>query len=518
MAKKIIPLSLIIILLMLLISPNSILLQAFFTRFLPANTINPVTVFIIAIFILGAMPLYLGRRERSSFGFSSRLSKRKVTAGSVISFAAIAGLEEPKRELEEIIQFMKNPDRFKKVGAKIPRGIILYGPPGTGKTLLARSLAQEAGVEFIAASGSEFVEKYVGMGASRVRDLFAKASHCKDGVILFIDEMDSLGRKREEGENHIEKDQTLNQLLVELDGFNPDINNIVVLGSTNRLDMLDPALLRPGRFDRHINIGYPTLKDRIEILRLHTRNKPVAQIDLENLAYQTSGMTGAELANICNEAAIIAARNNREEILQEDITNAIDRIVAGIENKSYRMQGKERERVVYHESGHAVVGYILGEEPVRRVSILPRGQALGFVIQSTDAEKKLYTKEEILNKIATCMGGRAAEEIIFHDHSSGASNDIQKATEMALQMVTELGMAKNLSNCSYILQKDPAFIYEEVENIVQYALQQAKQILGDNMPLFKAFAKELLEKESLNEPDIQQIIATYPPVKSEQKR
>ncbi|NLG33330.1 MAG: ATP-dependent zinc metalloprotease FtsH, partial [Syntrophomonadaceae bacterium] len=422
-------------------------------------------------------------------------------------FLKIAGLEEPKRELYEILEFIRFPDKFRMLGAKIPKGIILYGPPGTGKTLLAKSLAQEAEVEFVAVSGSEFVEKYVGMGASRVRELFERARQSPNGAIIFIDEIDSLGRKREGGENHIEKDQTLNQLLVEMDGFNTEQENIIVIGSTNRLDILDPALLRPGRFDRHISISYPSLKERLEILKVHTADKPLRDVNLEYIAHQTSGMTGADLANICNEAAIMAVRNNQDCITINDMIAAMDRIIAGIENHSYLMSEQERKRVACHESGHAVVGFFLGDEQVRRVSILPRGETLGFIMQSGKHDKRLYTFTELSNKIITAMAGRAAEELMFGEVSSGSGNDIQKATDIALKMVSELGMAENrISNCSYVLKQDPVFIYNEVERIVQNALNQAKSIIRKNYSVFEDLFAELLNKESLSESELEVIL------------
>jgi cell division protease FtsH len=429
--------------------------------------------------------------------------KKETSKGKNIIFEEVAGLEEPKRELGEILDFLWYPEKYLSLGARIPRGIIMYGPPGTGKTLLAKSLAKEAEVEFIAASGSEFVEKYVGLGARRVRELFSKAREHKEGAVIFIDEIDSLGRKREAGADNIEKDQTLNQLLVEMDGFNSRKDPIIIIGSTNRLDILDPALLRPGRFDRHISIGYPSFSERFDILKMHVKNKPMQDISLEAFAYKTSGMTGADLENICNEAALIAARKNANIIIEADVNEAIDRIIAGIENRSYIPSDKEKSLVAYHEAGHALAGIILGGEPVRRISILPRGKALGFTIQSEESDKRLYTKQEILNKITVLMAGRAAEEIIFNEITSGAANDIEKSTNMAFKMITELGMLDNhLSNLSYIINTDPKFVYDEVEKIVSDCLHRAKEMLTNNREKLVGIAEDLLRKESLNEEDI----------------
>lgn len=420
-------------------------------------------------------------------------------------FARIAGLEEPKRELVEILEFIQNPAKFKKLGARIPRGVILYGPPGTGKTLLAKSLAAEAGVEFIYASGSEFVEKYVGMGAFRVRELFARARRLSAAVI-FIDELDALGKKRGDSDMSIEKDQTLNQLLTELDGFNSSDDTIVVIGATNMLNLLDTALLRPGRFDRHISIGYPCYQDRCEILKVHTRNKPLKNIDIENLAYQTSGLTGADLANICNESAIIAARNDRDFISNDDINMAVDRIIAGIENKAYFPSDDEKRRVAFHEAGHAVCGFILTGDSVKRVSILPRGESLGFTIQNSENEKRLFTKRELMNKLIALMGGRAAEEIVFNEATSGASNDIEKATDIAVKMVAELGMSeRGISNRTYILKQKPESIYPEVEKVIKDALTEARKVLKKNETFLHKLADYLIVKETIYEEEVRDI-------------
>lgn len=509
-------------LLIILIAPNSSFLKGILGKVINTAYLTPLNVTIFAIVSIAAVVLTVGileKKRQNIFNVfkerngtskktkisihEERIAKKRNSKGKKAVFEEVAGLEEPKRELGELLDFLRNPEKFLSLGARIPRGIIMYGPPGTGKTLLAKSLAQEAEVEFIAASGSEFVEKYVGMGASRVRELFDKARQYKEGAIIFIDEIDSLGRKREGGENSIEKDQTLNQLLVEMDGFSSWRDPVIIIGSTNRLDILDPALLRPGRFDRHISIGYPSFKERFEILKMHVKNKPMQDISLEAFAYKTAGMTGAQLENICNESAIIAARKNANFINEDDVNEAIDRIIAGIENRSYIPSDREKSLVAYHEAGHALVGIILGGEPVRRISILPRGSTLGFTIQSEESDKRLYTKQEILNRIAVLMAGRAAEEIIFNEVTSGAANDIEKSTTMAFKMITEWGMVdSNISNLSYITSTDPKFVYDEVEKILRSCLDGAKEILTDNRDKLVKLSEDLLRKESLNEEDI----------------
>lgn len=509
-------------LLIILIAPNSAFIKGILGKILNTSYLTPLNVTIFVIVAIFTMTFTMGMlerkrqnifnvfKERNGTGKKARILragertvKKGSSKGEKAVFGEVAGLDEPKRELGEVLDFLRNPEKFLSLGARIPRGIIMYGPPGTGKTLLAKSLAKEAEVEFIAASGSEFVEKYVGMGASRVRELFDKARQYKEGAIIFIDEIDSLGRKREGGENSIEKDQTLNQLLVEMDGFSSRKDPVIIIGSTNRLDILDPALLRPGRFDRHISIGYPSFRERLEILKMHVKNKPMQDISLEAFAYKTSGMTGADLENICNESAIIAARRNAQIINEDDVNEAIDRIIAGIENRSYIPSDREKSLVAYHEAGHALAGIILGGEPVRRISILPRGKALGFTIQSEESDKRLYTKQEILNRIVVLMAGRAAEEITFNEVTSGAANDIEKSTNMAFKMVTELGMVNsNISNLAYITNTDPKFVYDEVEEIVRDCLDRAKEVLTDNREKLVGIAEDLLRKESLNEEDI----------------
>ena len=351
------------------------------------------------------------------------------------TFIDVAGLDEVKEELFEIVDFMKNPDKYKKMGAKIPKGVLFYGPPGTGKTLLASAVAGETNSSFFNVTGSEFVEKYVGVGAKRVRTLFEKARK-EAPSIIFIDEIDAIGAKRHLESNN-EKDQTLNQLLVEMDGFNKD-SNVIIVGATNRLDLLDEALLRPGRFDRHIHIGSPNFHTRHEILKVHTNNKPLdPSVDLELLAKKTHGFNGAHLSNIANEAAIFAVRDNSPIITAVHFDKALERVIAGLESKNSTLIEKEKEIVSYHEAGHALVSNILGICPIQKISIVPRGEALGYVLQLPDEDRYIYTKEELIGKIKILLAGKASEEVIFNHQSTGAKDDLKKVTDIANQMVCE---------------------------------------------------------------------------------
>ena len=361
-------------------------------------------------------------------------SKPKTT------FRDVAGLDEVKEELFEVVDFMKSPDKYIKMGAKIPKGILFYGPPGTGKTLLASAVAGETDSSFFNVTGSEFVEKYVGVGAKRVRTLFEKARK-EAPSIIFIDEIDAIGARRHSESNN-EKDQTLNQLLVEMDGFNKD-DNIIIVGATNRLDLLDEALLRPGRFDRHIRINSPNYNSRYEILKVHTNNKPLhKEVDLKLLARKTHGFNGAHLANIANEAAIFAVRDNSSEITSYHFDKALERVIAGIEQKNSVLIAKEKKIVSYHEAGHAIVSNIVNICPIQKISIVPRGEALGYVLQLPDEDRYIYTKEELIGKIKILLAGKAAEEIIFNHLSTGAKDDLKKVTDIADQMVCEYGMSK----------------------------------------------------------------------------
>ncbi len=425
---------------------------------------------------------------------------------SLVNFEQVAGLEEVKEELQEIIDFIKNPEKYHKMGARVPKGILFYGPPGTGKTLLAKAIAGETEASFFPASGSEFVEKYVGVGAKRVRTLFEKAKK-ETPSIIFIDEIDAIGAKRTIDSNN-EKDQTLNQLLIEMDGFHTD-QTVIVIGATNRLDLLDEALLRPGRFDRHIYIGNPDVRTREEILKVHTKDKPIDKmVDIRNLAKRTHGMSGAHLANIANEAAILAVRNNKNTIGISEFNEAIEKVIAGLKRKNAVISEKEKRIVAYHEAGHALVGKILNTDCISKVSILPRGEALGYVIHAPNEDKYLATTEELKNRIRVLLGGRAGEQLVCGEISTGARDDLKKATEIAYQMVCEYGMS-NLGNRVF----EPAFLkncYEivdsEIKQIIEECYEDALALLKANMHFLFSIAHELHEKESLTAEELDQIM------------
>lgn len=419
-----------------------------------------------------------------------------------ITFKDVAGLDEVIDELKVIIDFMTNTEKYNKMGAKIPKGILFYGPPGTGKTLLATALAGETNSTFISASGSEFVEKYVGVGASRIRALFAKAKKSAPSII-FIDEIDAVGTKRNT-DNNSEKDQTLNQLLVEMDGFNSN-EGIIVIGATNRIDMLDEALLRPGRFDRTIHIGAPNMKARLEILKVHTRNKPLDEsVSLSELARKTHGMTGAHLAAMCNEAAILAVMKNKSKIGKEEFEEALERVIAGLKKKNPSVLEKERNIAAYHEAGHALIGKILNVNTIEKISIVPRGEALGYVLNFPKEDAFLLTKTELKNKITMLLGGRASEEIIFNEISTGAENDLKEATKIAYQMVCNYGMSE-LGNRVIDLHmlKSTEIVDKEIDKIINSCYTLAKKLLLENKHKVIAIAQKLLEKDSITKEELE---------------
>lgn len=438
--------------------------------------------------------------EKETPSESTDATKPKTT------FVDVAGLEEVKEELFEIVDFMKNPDKYKKMGAKIPKGVLFYGPPGTGKTLLASAVAGETNASFFNVTGSEFVEKYVGVGAKRVRTLFEKAR--KDAPsIIFIDEIDAIGAKRHLESNN-EKDQTLNQLLVEMDGFNKD-SNILIIASTNRLDLLDDALLRPGRFDRHVHIGDPNYHTRFEILKVHTKNKPLdPTVDLELLAKKTHGFNGAHLANIANEAAIFAVRENSEIITSLHFDKAIERVIAGLESKNSKLIEREKRIVSYHEAGHALVSNTLGINPIQKVSIIPRGQALGYVLQLPDEDRYIYTKDELVGKIKILLAGKAAEEIIFGHKSTGAKDDLKKVTDIATQMVCDYGMS-NLgfmtidNNQRNFLSKK---VQEEANSIITGCYEETLSLLNNSLNDLHLVSQHLYDNETMTHEELKNII------------
>ncbi|WP_207707387.1 ATP-dependent zinc metalloprotease FtsH [Crassaminicella thermophila] len=426
-----------------------------------------------------------------------------------VRFNDVAGLDEVKEELAEIIDFIKSPQKYHKMGAKIPKGILFHGPPGTGKTLLAQALAGETESSFFSASGSEFVEKYVGVGAKRVRSLFEKAKKSAPSVI-FIDEIDAIGAKRTTESNN-EKDQTLNQLLIEMDGFNSD-QTVVVIGATNRLDLLDEALLRPGRFDRHMFIGNPDVRAREEIFLVHTKNKPIDKsVDIKALAKRTHGMSGAHISNIANEAAILAVRNNKTTIGIEEFNEAIEKVIAGLQRKNTVILEKEKRKVSFHEAGHALMGKILNTDLVSKVSIVPRGEALGYVMYAPEEDRYLTTTEELKNKIKVLLGGRCAEQIIFGEISTGAKDDLKKANSIAYQMVCDYGMS-NLLNRVF----EPAFVKncypmidKEIKNIIEECYNDTFEVLKNNSNLLSTIAHELYEKETLSGEELENIIQIH---------
>ncbi len=438
--------------------------------------------------------------------------KRKTT------FDDVAGADEEKEELAEIVEFLKDPTRFNNIGARIPKGVLLVGPPGTGKTLLARAVAGEAGVPFFSISGSDFVEMYVGVGASRVRDLFEQAKKNSPSII-FIDEIDAVGRHRGAGMGggHDEREQTLNQLLVEMDGFGAN-EGVIIIAATNRPDILDPALLRPGRFDRQITVGHPDIKGREDILKVHAKGKPLApDVDLGVIARSTAGFTGADLENLLNEAALLAARKHQKAITSKDIEEATIKVVVGTEKKSHKISDKEKKLTAYHEAGHAIATFSLeGQDPVHQISIIPRGMAGGYTMSVPTEDKSTYSKNYMLDNIVTLLGGRVAEKIILGDISTGASNDIERSTEIARKMVTRYGMSDVLGPIVFGSSHDEVFlgrdynhtrnysettaaeIDEEVNKIILNAYDRCEKILNDNIDKLHAIAKFLLEHEKMD--------------------
>ncbi len=468
-----------------------------------------------------------GNNQAFSFGRSKvRIfldNKPKVT------FADVAGVEEAKEELKEVVEFLRNPQKFRQLGAKIPKGILLVGPPGTGKTLLARAVAGEANVPFLSISGSEFVEMFVGVGAARVRDLFNQAKRLSPSIV-FIDELDAVGRHRGAGlgGGHDEREQTLNQLLVEMDGFDEN-TNVIVLAATNRPDILDTALLRPGRFDRRVVVDRPNLEGRKKILEVHIRGKPIAKdVNIELLAKGTPGFVGADLANLVNEAAILAARRNRKEINMQDFEEAIEKVIAGPEKKSRIIRSSEKEIVAFHELGHALVGKLLPKaNPVHKVTIIPRGLALGYTLQIPEEDRYLLTKEELEAEISVLLGGRAAEELIFGQPTSGAADDLKRAVEIARKMICEFGMSKRLKNLSLGDQHSEVFlgkdlmqirnfsedtakiIDEEIKEIVDTAYSRALNILKTHEKILRELSKVLIEKETLEGEEIDRYLRNF---------
>lgn len=489
-------------------------------------------IFLVLIWIIFMRQMQMGGNKAMSFG---KAKAKLVSQKSVkVTFADVAGIEEAKYEVEEIIEFLKDPQKFSKLGGKIPKGVLLVGSPGTGKTLLAKAIAGEAGVPFFSISGSDFVEMFVGVGASRVRDLFDQAKK-NAPCIIFIDEIDAVGRQRGAGlgGGHDEREQTLNQLLVEMDGFEGN-EGIIILAATNRPDVLDPALLRPGRFDRQIVVPVPDVKGRLEILKVHTRKIPLADgVPLEKIARGTPGFTGADLSNLVNEAALVAARKSKDKVDMSDFEFAKDKVLMGVERKSMVISDTEKKNTAYHEAGHALVAKLSpGTDPIHKVTIIPRGRALGVTQQLPLTDRYTYTKEYLLNTLKILLGGRAAEEIALNHMTTGAGNDLERATDLARKMVVEWGMSEKLGPLTFGKKDEQIFlgreiarhkdysektsedIDEEIKRIVLDAYENSKKILTDNYALLERLANTLLEKETIEGSDIDILIAEYNALKS----
>ena len=485
--------------------------------------------FLPFILLIGMMFFFLNQMNGGNRAMQFGKSRAKTLNKDVpkTTFADVAGADEAVEELQEIKDFLSSPAKFQAVGARIPKGVLLYGPPGTGKTLLARAVAGEAGVPFFSISGSDFVEMFVGVGASRVRDLFDQAK-LNAPAIIFVDEIDAVGRHRGAGlgGGHDEREQTLNQLLVEMDGFEAN-TGVILIAATNRPDILDPALLRPGRFDRQVSLGAPNLKGRQQILEVHAKGKPLAaDVDLTQVARRTPGFTGADLANVLNEAALLTARNGLTFVTNELLDEAIDRVVAGPQARTRVMSDHEKLVTAYHEGGHALVAAAMpGGDPVQKITILPRGHALGYTMVLPEDDRVSITRSQMLGQLAFTLGGRAAEEMIFHDPTTGASNDIEKATDVAKAMVTQYGMTERLGAVRYgtgdsevFLGRDyghtrdyseqiAAAIDEEVRALIELAHHEAYEVLSENRGILDELVRQLLEKETLGRDELATLFA-----------
>ena len=488
----------------------------------------------LPLIFFGAIILFMMRQAQGSNNqtLSFGRSKAKMFVGNKVSvtFADVAGIEEAKQELHEVVEFLRYPERFAALGAKIPKGVLLVGPPGTGKTLLGRAVAGEAGVPFFSISGSEFVEMFVGVGASRVRDLYDQAKR-NSPCIIFIDEIDAVGRHRGAGlgGGHDEREQTLNQILVEMDGFDTTVN-IIILAATNRPDILDPALLRPGRFDRRVMVDSPDINGRDAILNVHAKGKPLAsEVDLTTVAQQTPGFSGADLANLINEAAILTARRGAKEIGQTEFAEAIDRVIAGPQRKSRVISDKEKEMTAYHEAGHALVAHLLpNADPVQKISIIARGAMGGYTRLLPTEERYLMRKEQFTDMLATALGGRVAEELTFDAVTTGASNDIENATNIARQMITRYGMSESLGPRTFGKKEDMIFlgreiseqrdysdkiaeeIDEEVHKLIQSAYEQATEILKSNKSKLAQIANYLVVNETVEGKELNELFESDP--------
>jgi cell division protease FtsH len=508
-----------------------------FTAKLPPDTswLGIIVTGLLPLLIIGGFIFFMMRQAQGTnnqaLSFGKSRARMFLGNKTVVTFADVAGVDEAKTELQEVVEFLKYPEKFNSLGARIPRGVLLVGPPGTGKTLMARAVAGEAGVPFFSISGSEFVEMFVGVGASRVRDLFDQAKR-NSPCIVFVDEIDAVGRQRGAGlgGSHDEREQTLNQILVEMDGFDTN-TNVIVVAATNRPDVLDPALLRPGRFDRQVILDRPDMKGRTAILKVHTKGKPLDKsIVVEDIARQSPGFSGADLANLVNEAAILSARRNKKVIGMSEFQEALERIVAGPERKSRIISDAEKAIIAYHEGGHAVVQRILPKcDPVQKVTIISRGMALGYTMALPSEDRYLQSKTEFEDKIAGLLGGNASERLVFGDTTTGASNDIEKATDLARRMVTEFGMSDRLGPLSFGKRDELVFlgreigeqrnysdevaklIDDEVRVIIDHAYERAMETLVKHRDKLTALAEKLVAEETVDSEEFEKLFSDLPP-------
>jgi len=495
--------------------------SGFWANLLPS--LLPIALFMLLFFFLMQQTQGGGNRVMS---FGKSRAKLHSEEKQRVTFADVAGADEVKEELEEVVEFLKDSQKFNQLGARIPKGVLLFGAPGTGKTLLARAVAGEAGVPFFSISGSDFVEMFVGVGASRVRDLFEQAKK-NSPCIVFIDEIDAVGRQRGAGlgGGHDEREQTLNQLLVEMDGFDPN-EGIIIIAATNRPDILDPALLRPGRFDRQIVVDTPDLVGREEILKVHTRGKPLDKdVDLEILARRTPGFTGADLANLVNEAALLSARRNKKKIGMSELEDSIERVIAGPEKKSKVISEKEKRLVSYHEAGHALVGYLLpNTDPLHKVSIIPRGRAGGYTLLLPREDRYYMTRSQLLDQVTMLLGGRVAEDVVLKEISTGAQNDLERSTEIVRKMIMEYGMSEELGPLTLGKKQETVFlgrdiardrnyseevaykIDKEVRNTIDRCYSRAKEMLEKHINTLHSVAQKLMEQETIEADEFQELM------------
>jgi cell division protease FtsH len=498
------------------------------TAALWVGALSSILPFLLVVGFLWFMMRQAQGSGNQAMSFGKSRARLMMGGKNRVTFKDVAGGEESKQELMEVVEFLKYPTKFINLGARIPKGVLLVGAPGTGKTLMAKAVAGEAGVPFFNISGSEFVEMFVGVGASRVRDLFTKAKR-NAPAIIFIDEIDAVGRQRGAGlgGGHDEREQTLNQILVEMDGFETD-TNVIVMAATNRPDVLDPALLRPGRFDRRVTLSLPDIRERVAILEIHTKNKPLdSTVNLKTVAAKTPGFAGADLQNLVNEAAILAARKNKKVVGQQEMDEAIEKVMLGPERKNQLLSEQEKEITAYHEAGHAVVSHILpGADPVHKVSIISRGSALGYTWSMPEQDKHLYSREQFIDELASMLGGRIAEKLIFKEITTGASNDLLRTTKLARSMVTKYGMSEKIGPITYGTDEDMVFlgreiheqhnysdkvaavIDEEIAAIIDEAAKLAEKILRQYDKELRLIAAELMKKETLSREEFEGFFTT----------